>query len=281
MKIIDSHVHFWDPIQLRYPWLDDLKPLRQPFLPTDYAQAVRGTEIKGLVFVQADCLPEQALEEVDWVMSMDAPVSALIAFAPLELGDAARPHLDQLEARPLVKGVRRLIQSEGADFALRSDFVRGIQLLAEYDFSFDICIRHHQLPAIIELVRRCPTVDFVLDHIGKPDIAGDDIEDWRRHMSTLSGFTNFWCKLSGVITEAHWDSWTINDIQPYLDHVLNIFGIDRVMFGSDWPVVNLAGSFNEWLDALFEVVNSLNEVEKDKLFSENTRQFYRLEETNV
>lgn len=281
MKIIDSHVHFWDPIHLHYPWLDDLEPLKQPFLPTDYAQAARGTDIGGLVFVQADCLPEQAMEEVDWVMSLDAPMSALVAYAPLELGEAARPYLDQLETRPLVKGVRRLIQSEEADFALRTEFVHGIQLLAEYDFSFDICIRHHQLPAINELVRQCPTVNFVLDHIGKPDIAKGDIEDWRFHMSTLSGFTNVWCKLSGVITEAHWDLWTPDVIKPYLDHVLNVFSIDRVMFGSDWPVVKMAGSFNKWLDALLEVFDSLNEIEKDKLFSENTRQFYRLEETNV
>lgn len=274
MNIIDSHVHFWDPERFCYLWLEDILSLKRPFLPVDYIQATLGTEISGLVFVQADCLSEQGLSEVDWVAGLEAPVLAIVGFAPLELGDAVSPHLEKLRQRPLVKGVRRIIQSEEAEFSIKRDFVRGVQKLAEYDFCFDICVKHHQLPAVIELVQYCPEVKFVLDHVGKPDIARGGFESWRDHISSLAGFTNVWCKLSGVITEANWDRWTVEEIRLYLAHVLEAFGIDRVMFGSDWPVVNLAGSFTVWLDALQWVVNSLNNGEKRKMFSENAGKFY-------
>ncbi len=139
MKIIDSHVHFWNPTQLRYPWLDELPALQRPFLPSDYQHAANET-VSGIVFVQADCLPEQGLAEVDWVAGLGEMVRAIVAFA-------------QLQKRPLVKGVRRLIQSGADDFAMQPDLIRGVQLLAEYDFRFDICIKHHQLTAVAELVR--------------------------------------------------------------------------------------------------------------------------------
>ena len=273
MKIIDSHVHFWNPAQLRYLWLDELAALKRPFLPADYQEATNQM-VSDVVFVQADCLPEQGLAEVDWVAGLGEMVRAIVAFAPLELGEAARPHLAQLQERPLVKGVRRLIQSEAADFAVQPEFVRGVQLLAEYDFRFDICIKHHQLTAVIELVRQCPNIPFVLDHIGKPDIAKGEFIIWQKNLSTLAQFENVYCKLSGVITEADWAGWTVREIRPYLEHTIASFGINRVMFGSDWPVVNLAGSFTKWFDALSDIVQMLRTEEKEKLFHQNAAKFY-------
>lgn len=276
MKLIDTHVHFWDPDRLRYPWLDDLAALKRPFLPTDYAQAATGFKVEGVVFVQADCLPEQGLAEVDWAAALEVPLMGIVAFAPLTMGDAVAPYLTQLQARPLVKGVRRLIQAEAADFARQPAFVRGVQLLAAYGLPFDICIKYQQLPAVIELVNQCPQVKFVLDHIGKPDIAGEELAVWQQHIRLLAAHDNVFCKLSGVITEADWDSWTAAGIRPYLDHVLAAFGLDRVMFGSDWPVVNLAGSWAAWMTVLSKVTADFSEGEKEKLFNGNGRRFYGL-----
>lgn len=275
MKIIDSHVHFWNPNQLRYLWLDELAQLKRPFLPADYQQATNQM-VSDVVFVQADCLPEQGLAEVDWVTGLGEMVRAIVAFAPLEMGEAVRPHLVQLQKRPLVKAVRRLIQSEAADFAVQPEFVRGVQLLAEYGFRFDICIKHHQLTAVIELVRQCPDISFVLDHMGKPDIVNGEFTNWQKNISMLAQFENVCCKLSGVITEADWDGWTVAEIRPYLEHVVASFGSHRIMFGSDWPVVNLAGSFTKWFDTLSGVVQALSAEEKEKLLYQNAAKFYGL-----
>jgi len=277
MNIIDSHVHYWNPAHLMYPWLDEVAVLKRPYLPLDYSQATN-EDVSGVIFVQADCLPEQGLAEVDWIVGLESLVRAIVAFAPLELGEAVHPYLVQLQQRPLVKGVRRLIQSEAADFALQPDFICGVQLLAEYGFCFDICIKHHQLTAVIELVRQCPETQFVLDHIGKPDIVQGEYETWQKNIRRLAEFENVHCKLSGVITEADWDGWTVADIRPYLEHIIESFGTNRIMFGSDWPVVNLAGSFSRWRDALLAIVHALNAQEKDKLFSLNAIKFYGLTE---
>lgn len=276
MKILDSHVHFWEPDQLTYAWLADVPDLQRPFLPTDYREATK-ERVTGLVFVQADCLPEQGLAEVDWVTGLRTPVAAIVAFAPLEEGMAVRPYLEALKKRSLVKGVRRLLQAEADDFASQPDFVRGVNLLAEYDLRFDICIKHHQLTAVTSLVRQCPHVQFVLDHIGKPDIVRGAFDTWQAQLQTLAQFDNVLCKLSGVITEADWANWTVAEIRPYLDHALNCFGIDRLMFGSDWPVVTLAGSFEQWLDILLGLTRHYPELDRRKLFYKNARIFYGIE----
>lgn len=278
-KIIDSHVHFWDPQALRYGWLDDIEPLNQPFLPHDLSAASHGVEIEGIIFVQADCLPEQGITEARWVASLaksDSRIRGIVAFAPLETPECEAV-LQELATIPLVKGVRRLIQSEPLGFAQRPEFVNGVQSLKVYNFSFDLCIRHPQLPDVIALVRQCPDVKFVLDHIGKPDIAGQQLDPWREQLKRLADFPNVWCKLSGMITEADHTQWTVADLKPYVDHVLEVFGSERVMFGSDWPVVNLAGSYMRWLEALTILTSSLSEADEHRLFVENAARFYRLD----
>lgn len=276
MNLIDSHVHFWDPAVLTYDWLSGQERLDRPFLPADYAKATAGTAVDGIVFVQADCRPDQGMAEVRWVTELDNPlIKAIVAFAPLEQGKAVGPYLEQLSRHPQVKGVRRLIQGEAADFAARPGFVHGVQRLADTGLTCDICIKHHQLPAVVELVESCPTVRFVLDHIGKPDIVAGDQNDWRAGLKTLAAYPNVWCKLSGVITEADWDNWRPETIRPFIDHALHAFGVERVLFGSDWPVVNLAGSFGRWFDALSELTIDLSKAEKERLFAQNCRDFYQ------
>ena len=274
MQIIDSHVHFWDTDRLRYPWLDGVEALNRPFLPADLAVDTECIEIAGIIFVQADCLPEQGLAEARWVASLENGPDAIVAFAPVEQGIAVRPHLEQLADIARVVGVRRLLQDERLGFATQPEFVEGVRLLAEYDLSFDICIRHYQLPDVIKLVEQCPSVRFVLDHLGKPGIEAREIDEWQQNIELLAQFGNVNCKLSGMVTEAG-AGWTASDLKPYVDVVVSAFSYGRLMYGSDWPPVRLAATYRSWWDALTQLV-SRDENERKRLFYDNAKAFYRM-----
>lgn len=278
--ILDSHVHFWDDTQARIAWVNDIPALNRPYHPSDLlADVGDATIIEKLIFVQADVDPEDSLKEVAWVSALAdqyPQIAGIVAFAPLENPSAAREMLDQLNAYPLVKGVRRLIQSESAGFARGADFTDGVRLLAEYDYSFDLCVRHHQLEDVLHLVERCPDVRFVLDHIGKPDIKAGLSEPWKAHITALAANDRVWCKLSGLVTEADHEIWTTRELAPYVDHILESFGTGRVMFGSDWPVVRLATSYPQWLNAITELTAQLDSTALHSLFYANAAAFYRV-----
>ena len=275
MKVIDTHVHFWDTDLLTYEWLKGTS-LYRPFLPEDYRQAVGDVDIQGIVFVEVDRAPDQGLAEAQWVDSLDAPVKGIVAFAPLERGNEARPALKALARIPKVKAIRRLIQTEGAGFATQPRFIEGVRLLPEYNLSFDICIKYHQLPDTLTLVEQCPNVDFVLDHIGKPDIAAGEIEQWRENIGKLAKFENVACKLSGLVTEADHANWKPADLQPYVEHVLEVFGTDRLMFGSDFPVCTWACTFSRWFETLQDFLAPLSDQEKQAIYADNAVRIYEL-----
>lgn len=279
MNIIDSHVHYWDPKKLRYAWLENIPALHRAFLTDHVPQTVNRARIDGIVFVQADCAAEQSLAEVKFVTALakkDARVRGIVAFAPLEDAKHLRAHLNALKKNPLVKGVRRLIQDEPSGFCITPNFVAGVQSLAEYDFTFDLCIRHWQLPDAIQLVRACPQVHFVLDHCGKPDIKNRLLRPWRAHISELAALPNVQCKISGLVTEADMENWTRRNLQPYIEHVIETFGSNRVMFGSDAPVAYLASTYETWVETLQLATNDLTRGAKEKLWHANAKNFYRL-----
>jgi L-fuconolactonase len=278
-KIIDSHVHFWNPSHLRYEWLDNLAAINKPFLPADLRKSSMEWEMEKLVFVQADCLPEEGVDEAKWVTELaqdDSRIQGIVAFAALENGELERSTVEQLANMPLVKGVRRLIQSEAIGFSVQPHFIKGVQMLPKYNLSFDICVKHHQLPDVIEIVKQCPNVSFVLDHIGKPDIASGLLDPWRENIKTLAGFDNVVCKLSGMVTEADIENWSPADLQPYIEHVLGCFDVERVMYGGDWPVVELAAYYARWIQTALDGVIGLSDDEQDRVFYDNAKIFYRL-----
>ena len=281
LHIVDSHIHFWQPNQLHYGWLADLPDLNKPILPDHVPQQGDDWVVDGLVFVQADCLPSEAVAEAEWVSALakdDPRIQGIVAFAPIETPDVLHNTLEALKALPLVKGIRRLIQSEGPGFCLQPDFIAGVRMLSGCGYSFDLCIRHHQLPDVIGLVQQCPNVAFVLDHIGKPDIKSGLLDPWRANISTLAEFPNVSCKLSGLATEADVNGWKPSDLTPYIDYVLETFGIERVMWGSDSPVVRLANlTYAGWIDIALNALHSLSAVEKQCVFADNAREFYRLD----
>ncbi len=283
--ITDSHLHLWDNKNLNYPWLESVPSLNQSFLLTELMDATKTLHIESFVFVQSDCDAAQSLAEANWVLDLakrDARIHGIVAHASLELGDEVRTHLAALKENKLVKGIRRLLQAEADDFCLQQKFIDGVRLLAEFNFSFDLCVKPHQLPAVIRLVEQCPDVRFVLNHLGKPDVAGKQLQPWQDNISKLATFPNVWCKISGLTTEAHHQTWRSDDLKPYINHVIKEFSFDRVMFGSDWPVVNLAGSYAHWAHTLYDLLShQFTEPELKKLFHENVWRCYQLEASLV
>ena len=278
--VVDSHVHFWNPRRLRYPWLASVPSLHRPFEPADYFSQSAPVDVEKIVFVEAGRAQTQNLLEVEWIEELaarDSRIRGVVAHATLERGVAVRPELQALARHRLVKGVRRLLQDEtDPGFCLETVFVQGVKSLAEHGFGLDLCIYHHQLGDVLQLVRRCPEITFVLDHAGKPGIRDRELEPWRTQLRQLAAFPNVWCKLSGLATEADHARWQPDDLRPYIDHVLACFGFRRVLFGSDWPVSTLALTFPRWVEILRNALSGVPEADQRALFQTNANTCYRL-----
>jgi L-fuconolactonase len=200
-----------------------------------------------------------------------------VAKCQLDQGAATAADLAELRRHPLVRGVRHLIQDEpDPEFCLRPAFVEGVRRLGELGLSFDLCCRHHQLGSVVRLVRSCPGTRFILDHFGKPDIRSGRLDPWRQHLQELADLPNIDCKLSGLITEADPAAWKPADLQPYVEHALRTFGPGRLLFGGDWPVAKLAGSYLRWLDTARGLVKHLAPADLDAIFRRNAQRVYRL-----
>ncbi len=279
--IVDTHLHVWDPHYLNYPWLNGNALLNKPYLLEDFNRACGPVSVGRMVFLQCEVDFAQFMDEAQWVDSLadqDSRLQGIVPWAPLEKGDAARPDLERLASYPRVKGIRRIIQFEpDLDFCLRPDFVRGVQALPDYGLSFDICVDIRHLANTIEMVRQCPDVQFILDHIGKPRIKDQEIDPWREQIKTLAGFPNVWCKMSGLVTEADFQTWTKEQLKPYIDHVITCFDFDRVIYGGDWPVATQASEYPRWVETLLWAVKDCSDSELKKLFHDNAVSFYRLD----
>jgi L-fuconolactonase len=278
--LVDTHLHLWDVGHLDYPWLKNAPTINRNHLLADYRAACGSVVVSKMVFVQCECRPDQSRQEVEWVTDLaqqDPRIVGIVPWAPLENGHGAEDDLAHLALNPLVKGIRRIIQFEpDPDFCLRPDFVRGVQLLSRFGLACDLCIHHAQLSHLIRLVDLCPEVRFVLDHIGKPNIRDAELEPWRTELAQLAERGNVWCKLSGLATEAHWQTWTVQQFRPYLDHVIESFGFDRLMFGGDWPVAAQATEYPRWVDALDTALSSCSAPERFRIYVQNGEQFYRI-----
>jgi len=280
VPIVDSHVHLWDPAQIRYRWLNGLPALNRAFKPAEFRAASESADVSKFIFVECGCEPAQSLAEVDWVSNLakdEARLKGIVAHASLERGEEARPELETLASRPLVRGVRRNLQSEpDPEFCLRPIFLAGVRLLAEFGFTFDLCLRHEQLPAATELARRVPEVTFVLDHLGKPDVRNKTFQPWANHLTALAQAPNVTAKVSGLTTEADWRSWQPAQFMPYLRQALASFGLNRLMFGSDWPVMTLATDFQRWIETVRSQLPLSKEQDWEQLFHTNAARIYRV-----
>jgi L-fuconolactonase len=278
--IVDSHVHLANPGRFGYGWTKNAPTLNRLVLPEHLTKAAAPLEIEQFVFVEVDVDYPQHVDEAAWVQELsrsDPRLTGMVAALPLEKGKAVEPDLDKLRQNSILRAIRRLIQTQpDPDFCLRPSFIEGLKLLPRYDLAFDICIFHHHLPNVIKMVRQCSEVRFVLDHIGKPAIKAGIFDPWRAHMKELAALPNVVCKISGVSTEADHKNWTREQLKPYIAHAIEVFGFDRIMYGGDWHVLELAGTYPDWVDIVDWVVEGSTPQEKRKLFRDNALATYRL-----
>jgi predicted TIM-barrel fold metal-dependent hydrolase len=280
MKIVDTHQHLWDKDLFHYAWLEPLPKLDRSFRLSDYRDAASGLEIEKTVFVECDVDESQMMGEALHVLQLADDfknrIAGIVASGRPE-HDGFKAHLKQLAAHPKVKGLRRILHTGPDEVGRGKRFIENVARLEEYRFSFDICVLARQLPVAINLVSECPRVAFILDHCGVPNVKGQSLRPWRDDILELSKFPNVSCKISGLVAYADPANWKAEDLRPFVEHVIESFGWDRVMFGSDWPVCNLTASYTKWVETLLALTLSAREANQRKLFRENAIRIYRLE----
>lgn len=284
IPIVDTHQHLWDLGRFRPPWLENAGVvLRRNYGTREYQEATRGLNIVKAVYMEIDVAPkdqaDEAEEAIERIRSGEPPtVAAVISGRPAE--GSFRPHLLRFKGSPWIKGVRQILNPPSAPrgLCLQPAFVDGMRLLGELGMHFEFCMRPGELPDAAELAVRCPETSFILDHCGNPDLrAGPgEREAWRRGIDALSRRANVACKISGIVAGVPKEGRGPELLAPVIDHCLDSFGPDRVVFGSDWPVCLLGATLAEWVGALHEVTRRRPEIARRKLLHDNAVRLYRL-----
>ncbi len=274
--VIDSHQHFWIYEAEKHAWIDDnMKVIRKDFLPEDLKIIYQQNNIDGCVAVQAD----QTLAETDFLLDLAAKndfIKGIVGWADLRATNIDEV-LEKYSKFEKLKGFRHVVQGEADhNFMLRPDFLNGIAALEKYNFTYDILIFPHQLGAALELVRRFPNQKFVIDHIAKPYIKDGFYDGWATSMKAIGEYQNVYCKLSGMTTEADYNNWTPEQIEPYMQLVLDAFGADRILFGSDWPVCLVAGNYTKTKELVTNFIAKLSPDEQAGIMGKNAIKFYNL-----
>jgi L-fuconolactonase len=278
IPVIDSHLHLWDISRLKYAWLDEVPPINKTFLITDYQKATQNTDIKKMVFVQCECEPAQCVDEINFVMeqaAIDKRIQGIVAYAPMEKGKSITDLLNVYKQNKLVKGVRRMYDGTPS-LCHSSDFIAALNLLPQYGYNFDVSIKPGSMPATLQMIKNCPDTFFIIAHLGKPDIINNGLLAFQKNVDELAALPNVVAKISGLITEADLQNWSAETLKPYIEHALITFGPDRLTFGGDWPVVLLAGNFEQWLNTITEILQHLSKAELKKIFYSNAEIFYKL-----
>lgn len=276
MTIIDTHHHFWKYSTAEYGWIsEEMKSIRRDFLPADLKKTLDEAGVSGAVSVQA----RTTVEESDWLLSMAEKndfLRGVVGWVPLTEKDVDK-HLERLAKHKKFKGVRHVIQGEPDDnYILRPDFNEGIKKLLKYKLRYDILIFEKHLKPSIRFVDQHPNQMFILDHVAKPKIKERILSPWREDMIELGKRPNVYCKISGMITEADWKKWTSADLAPYLDTALQAFGPKRLLFGSDWPVMLVAGQYKPWVELVKETIKRYSKDEQEQILSKNAITAYGL-----
>jgi L-fuconolactonase len=273
---IDAHHHLWRYSEEEYGWIArNMAAIARDFLPEDLEQVLSSSGMDGSIAVQARQSLEETQSLLDFAEQFDV-IQGVVGWAPIALPEFPAV-LDRFRHFQKLKGFRHVVQDEPDDaFLLRPDFNRGITLLKQYGFVYDILIFERQLPAAISFVDRHPAQVFVLDHIGKPRIRERALEPWRAYIRELARRPNVFCKLSGMVTEADWAEWGLKDLQPYFDVVLGAFGPERLMAGSDWPVCLLAATHQKWFSTLRELISPLSATEQEMILGGVATHVYSL-----
>jgi len=274
--IIDSHQHFWQVGRFDYPWMStENEVLYRDYLPEMLEPTLRNSGVSKTVLVQAS----NSIAESHWLLDLADTypfIAGVVGWIDLK-SSAVDQQLDELSKRSGLKGIRHLVESEPEDdWLVQREVVRGLERLSAHGLSYDLLVHTRHLKYAKQLLEQLPDLAFVLDHMAKPPIAKGEIEEWSKALAPLAAHQNLYCKLSGLVTEASWSSWTTETLRPYVDTALKLFGSERLMFGSDHPVCLLSASYERVLDSFRELLSDLSSEDLDCIFFSNAARFYRL-----
>ena len=272
---IDAHQHFWTYDPVNFAWLtDEMAGIRRSFQPEDLRPILAYHEFDGCVLVQVNQTEEETLRFHDLARENDF-IRGVVGWTDL-FADQLEERLQAYRELPKVKGFRHIVQGEPVGFMRDPGFVTSVRQLGRYDFTYDILIYPHQLKDAVFIARACPDTRFVLDHMAKPQIREKKVTQWTNYIQTLAACPNVVCKVSGMVTEANYRHWEKEDFYIYLDMVLNAFGTERLLYGSDWPVCLVAATYEEQLDIVESYFSGLSAAEQAGIFGENANRVYRL-----
>jgi L-fuconolactonase len=274
-QMIDAHQHFWTYEPSEYGWIDgSMGRLRRDFQPRALQREMTAAGVDASVAVQA----RQTTEETRWLLELADRhpfIAGVVGWVDLQAADVEQ-ELERVSRHPRLAGVRHIVQGEPDDFMARPAFRRGVGCLEKHGLTYDILVYARQLPAAVSIARAFPRQRFVLDHLGKPDIRGNGYADWRRHFAELAALPNVCCKLSGLVTEADWRTWTPAGLRPYIDAALESFGPSRLMIGSDWPVCLVAASYGDVIGLVRDAIAEYSNDEQEQMLGGTARDFFHL-----
>ena len=273
--MIDAHVHFWKYNPIKDAWItDEMGLLQRNFFLQDLQPVLHENGVTGIIAVQAD----QSENETDFLLRLankNPFIKGIVGWVDLQ-NKNVEDRLLYWSEYPVIKGFRHIVQAESDGFLRKEAFVNGIKLLKSFDFTYDILIYPNQLKEAIQFVNKYPNQKFILDHCAKPCIRDQKINEWKIEIKEIAKNENVYCKVSGLVTEAKWNEWKTEDLYPYLDVVFESFGTDRILFGSDWPVILLSSTYNKWKNLLEKYMLQFSDEEKQKVFDTNAIKFYNL-----
>jgi len=275
MKIIDTHQHFWNYDPKTHDWInEDMRVIRKDFLPADLAPILKENNVDGCIAVQAD----QTDAETQILIreaNQNSFIKGVVGWVDLNSTEIEAALASYTDTK-MLKGFRHILQAEPKGFMLAPSFKKGIDALTKYNYTYDLLIYASQLKEAKEFISNHSTQPIVIDHLAKPNIKEGEWENWKKDINEIAQYPNVYCKISGMATEANWNTWTMDTLKPYIDTVVEAFGTDRIMFGSDWPVCLLASSYSKWLETLQNYFNTFSIDEQASLFAKNSIKFYKL-----
>lgn len=276
MPGIDSHLHFWKYDPIRDDWItDEMKTIRRDFLPGHLAPVLENKNIEGCVVVQSDQSEKENIFQLNNAREYEF-IKGVVGWTDLQ-AENVEERLDFYSSFEKMKGFRHVLQGETRrDLMLEPDFMNGISKLENFNFTYDILVLPDQLNFLTEFVAAFPNQKFVIDHLAKPNIREKKINEWKNDIEVVARYENVYCKISGLVTEADWKGWKQEELDPYMDVVVNAFGINRVMFGSDWPVCLLAADYDRVLGSVKDYFSSYSKDEQSLFFGKNAIEFYNL-----
>ena len=280
IPIIDTHQHLWDLNLLQLNWIKGAGALGKNHLMSDYVRDAQGLNITRTIYMEVDAVEEQHEVEAGYVLDLcwrpDNPMTAaVIGGRPDDL--RFTEYMERFAHSPYIKGVRQVLHGgTKKGYCLDPEFVHGLRALGDLGLRFDLCMRPDELSDALQVCRECPNTLFVLDHCGNASVQPSDLNQWKREIEAVSKAPNIACKISGLVSTVIRGEWSSSDLDPIISHCVQVFGHDRIMFGSDWPICTVNASLREWVEALQQIVSSWSESDQRKLFHDNAARFYEL-----